>query len=161
MARKPSRGKLRILCAALLVLAGCQEQEQIRSYDVKKEAFDAAEQDALRMLAVMVPREDTVWFFKLLGAEQAVGEQVPTFDRFLQSVRFRDHDRKPITWTVPEGWRQMPGIVGMLRYAPLGGQGTGPGDHRHPATARARKTRVTTSIVGADNSASARSATRS
>jgi hypothetical protein len=123
MARKRSRN-LWILCAALLVLAGCYEQEQIRSYDVKKETFDGDEPNAQRLLAVMVPRPDTVWFFKLMGAEQAVGEQIQTFDRFLETVRFTDHERKPIQWTVPESWRQLPGMVG--RYATLRREGKGP-----------------------------------
>jgi hypothetical protein len=124
MARNRSRDKLCILCAALLALAGCQEQEQIRSYDVKKESFDAADSAAQRMLAVMVPREENVWFFKLMGAEQAVGEQVQTFDRFLTSVRFTDRERKPIQWTAPEGWRELPGGVG--RHATLRREGKGP-----------------------------------
>ena len=124
MAWKPARGNLWILCAALLVLAGCQEQEQIRSYDVTKASFDSAEPETLRMLAVMTPREDTVWFFKLMGPERAVGEQVQTFDRFLGSVRFTDQDRKPIKWTTPEGWQKLPGAVG--RYATLRLEGKGP-----------------------------------
>jgi hypothetical protein len=111
MAWKPTlacRG-LWLICAAL-VLAGCQEQEPIRSYDVPKEppAIGAAAEKQ-RMLAVMVPREKEVWFFKLMGPEQAVAEAAPAFDRFVESIRFTDQEREPIRWTVPEGWKQIPG----------------------------------------------------
>lgn len=98
-----------MVCAGLL-LAGCQEQEQIRSYDVAKATVAAGPAPRKqRLLAVMVPRADHVWFFKLLGDEQAVGEQAPAFDRFLASVRFADQEGEPIKWTVPEGWKQIPG----------------------------------------------------
>jgi hypothetical protein len=116
MARKPSRGSPWLVCAALLGVAGCQEQEQIRSYTVSKEPLP-------RMLAVMVPRERDVWFFKLMGPEQAVGEQVKVFDHFVELIRFTEKEREPIKWTVPEGWRQLPAAGG--RYATLRLEGKG------------------------------------
>jgi hypothetical protein len=107
-----------IICAGL-VGTGCQEQEQIRSYDVPKESVaGGAAVERQRLLAVMVPREQHVWFFKLMGAEQAVSEATPAFDRFLASVHFTDQEREPIQWTVPEGWKSIPGageLYGRLR----------------------------------------------
>jgi hypothetical protein len=95
---------------AALFLSGCQEQEMIRSYTVSKESFDfgpsAAKQ---RMLAVMVPQEKEVWFFKLMGPEQAVGEQVTAFDRFVDSVRFTKDDKEPLKFSVPDGWKKLAG----------------------------------------------------
>jgi hypothetical protein len=116
-----SRRSFCFVCAAL-ALAGCQGQEQIRSYDVPKESLAVAPPaEKQRMLAVMAPGDKNVWFFKLMGAEQAVGELVPVFDRFVASVRFTDHEREPVTWTVPEGWKQIPG-AGEL-YARLHKEG--------------------------------------
>jgi len=113
-----------IVCAAL-VLVGCQEQEQIRSYDVPKEtATVGASAEKQRLLAVMVPHADHVWFFKLMGNAQAVGEQAPVFDRFITSIRFTDQQREPVQWAVPEGWNQIPG-AGEL-YARLRQDGKNP-----------------------------------
>ncbi len=124
MARNRFRRNYWLPCAALLILAGCQEQEQIRSYTAPKVSIGGSAAEAVRLLAVMVPREKNVWFFKLMGPEQAVGEQVKTFDRFLASVRFTDQEREPVQWTVPDGWRQVPGAG--ERYATLRRQGEGP-----------------------------------
>ncbi|HTU91606.1 MAG TPA: hypothetical protein VMF69_16100 [Gemmataceae bacterium] len=99
-----------LLCA-ILAMAGCQEQEQIRSYDVPKEpGISAVPRERQRLLAVMVPRPKHVWFFKLMGTEQAVADVAPAFDRFLDSVRFTDEEREPIQWTLPDGWKQTPGV---------------------------------------------------
>jgi hypothetical protein len=111
-----------LVCAAL-VLVGCQEQEQIRSYDVSKEPQSVGEREKQRLLAVMVPREKNVWFFKLIGTEQAVADVVPSFDRFLDSIRFTDEEREPIEWKLPDGWKQILG-VGEL-YARLRKEGDG------------------------------------
>lgn len=94
----------------VLALVGCQEQEQIRSYDVQKEPLAVgAPTEKQRLLAVMVAREKHVWFFKLMGTEQDVAEVIPAFDRFLDSVRFTDQEREPIQWANPDGWKQTQG----------------------------------------------------
>ncbi len=112
-----------LICAALAV-AGCQEQEQIRSYDVPKEPLAiAAKTQKQRMLAVMVPREKDVWFFKLMGSEQAVADATPAFDRFVESVRFTDNEREPIQWKTPDGWKQIAGAD--VLYARLRKDGDG------------------------------------
>jgi hypothetical protein len=41
-----------------------------------------------RILAVMVPREDTTWFFKMRGPAELVGRQKSAFESFVSSVRF-------------------------------------------------------------------------
>jgi hypothetical protein len=108
MACKPSGGSRLILCLALLALAGCREQEQIHSYDVSKEPLAVgAPAEKQRLLAVMVPHQKDVWFFKLMGPEQAVSEQVQTFDRFIESLRFQGQAGEAVTWTKPEGWKRI------------------------------------------------------
>jgi hypothetical protein len=42
----------------------------------------------LRILAVVVPRGDTTWFFKMRGPADLVGRQKPAFEAFLATVRF-------------------------------------------------------------------------
>ena len=125
MAWKPTLARRSFwLVCAVLALSGCGEQEQIRSYDVPKEPPSlGAVKEKQRLLAVMVPREEQVWFFKLMGPEQAVADAVPAFDRFVGSVRFTDKQREPIQWTVPEGWKEMPS--GGVLYARLRKEGDG------------------------------------
>ena len=99
----------------LLALVGCQNQDEIRHYQVPH-----AE---LRLLAAMVPHGDNAWFFKVLGPAPAVEEQKDRFDRFMRSVRFTGDKERPLTWTVPEGWHQeaketkVQQVPGLERYA--------------------------------------------
>jgi hypothetical protein len=98
----------------LAALAGCQE-DVIRHYQAPKES--TLEPPSKRMLAVMVPRGQDVWFFKFFGPRRAVSEHEADFDSLIRSVKFQDKANEPITWTTPEGWRQQLG--GELRYATL------------------------------------------
>lgn len=87
-----------IVCAGLLA-SGCQEQEPIREYSVPKEP-------PVRLLAVMVPGEDTTWFFKLMGPAPEVAKHEQAFDAFVASVQFAKAGREPLQWTVPEDWSE-------------------------------------------------------
>jgi hypothetical protein len=108
MPRKPSLPRLGlwIVCAGLVLTAGCQEQESIRHYVAPKESMP--EPARVRMLAVMVPRDKEVWFFKLMGPEKAVREQVDTFDRFVASVHFFGIGSARYDATL-QGWQELPG----------------------------------------------------
>src|SRR5207253_196455 len=53
----------------------------------------------------------------LAGPVSQVDEHKEAFDQFIRSVRFVDNAERPITWTVPEGWRAGP--ASNLRYATL------------------------------------------
>jgi hypothetical protein len=101
-----------VLCvcglASLLVL-GCQQEEEIRRYQVPKETPAEKRPSAegnVRLLAAILPHAGDTWFFKLVGPTSEVTANEPTFDRFLQSVRFPEAGAEPITWTVPEGWQR-------------------------------------------------------
>lgn len=106
--------------AALLWLAGCQDEE-IRRYQVPKPETlqkDVPTTDKLqRLLGLIVPHGDRVWFFKLVGPQQLIAEQEEKFDGFIQTIRFQESRAEPITWKVPDGWQQEAG-AGM-RYATL------------------------------------------
>jgi hypothetical protein len=100
------------------VLAGCQQSDEIRRYQVPR-----VEPPEFRLLGAMVSHGDHAWFFKVLGPAPAVAEQKDPFDRFLHSVRFTGKSDPPLTWTVPQGWREEPKgakreqMPGMERYA--------------------------------------------
>jgi hypothetical protein len=103
-----------------LMLAGC-EKDEIRHYRVPHEepprmvAAGNPEHAPRRLLGAMLPYKDRVWFFKLLGPPEEIDTLKPTFEQFLQTVRFADDQAKPVTWTLPEGWKEGPGD--KMRYA--------------------------------------------
>ncbi len=100
MAWKPflSRRNLCLVSAAF-VLSGCRKQEEIHEYSVPKEP-------PVRLLAVLVPRDDSTWFFKLIGPASEVAKHVKAFDGFVASVHFTNRAGSPIEWTVPDGWSE-------------------------------------------------------
>ncbi|HTU89354.1 MAG TPA: hypothetical protein VMF69_04580 [Gemmataceae bacterium] len=113
MAWKPSLPRCFWIVCAGLVLTGCQEQEQVREYTVPKEP-------PVRLRAVMVPRANVTWFFKLMGPAPEVAKHVRTFDAFVASVRFPGPGKASIEWTVPDDWDEEHGderFYAVLRFA--------------------------------------------
>ena len=71
-----------------------------------------------RLLGAIFPRGDQhAWVFKLTGPDALVQEHADAFERFIRTVRIVDKPEEPITWTLPDGWRRMPGD--KFRYATL------------------------------------------
>lgn len=114
--------------AWLCLVLGCSQHDPITSYKVRKpELVDpmlvslatpppAAATDQ-QTLGLIVPVGDTSWFFKLTGEARTVQAQEAVFDAFLQSIKFsQPPDTKP-SWTLPEGWQQLPGS--QFRYATI------------------------------------------
>lgn len=99
------------LVAMLGVLAGCQD-DAVRSREVPKPVPISH-----RTLAVLVPRSDATWFFKLSGPESAVAADEAAFDAFVGSAVFAEGD-KPVRWTLPEGWRLDPGGKSRSKMIP-------------------------------------------
>jgi hypothetical protein len=58
--------------------------------------------------AVRAADEGQSWFFKMMGPAEAVGKQEAAFDEFLASTDFADKADKPVSWKLPEGWRDGP-----------------------------------------------------
>jgi len=89
---------IRVLCllltVAFLSALGCRREEQIESYNVPKKAVRqvapaaAFVQAADRMLAAVLTRSRTFWFFKLTVDRGLVAAQRDKFASFLKSVRF-------------------------------------------------------------------------
>jgi hypothetical protein len=96
-------------CLLALTLAGCQDPDEIRRYQV------ARQEAKIRLLGAIFPREDRTWFFKLMGPVAAVEENATAFHQFIESVRFTGDKMKPVRWTAPEGWREEKGTG--LRHA--------------------------------------------
>jgi hypothetical protein len=96
-----------VLTASLFAaeLAGCHSQDEIRRYQVPRVEGTKAKAPP-RMLAAMLPHQEQMWFFKMVGPEQIVAEQKEKFEGFIGSIRFTDKGDVPLTWTVPEGWRE-------------------------------------------------------
>jgi hypothetical protein len=123
MARLPV---LLTIVSLLAATGGCRREDEIRQYTIPKQAesdrlagrgADAA--GPQRMLAAIVMQPSQGWFFKLMGAEEAINARADEFDAFLRSVRFRDDAPQ---WSLPSGWREEPGS--QFRYATLKIDGT-------------------------------------
>jgi hypothetical protein len=67
------------------------------------------------MLAVILPKGDQVWFFKVTGPEQAVEDIEPTFREFVREIEFSAG--VPVLEELPEGWRR--GGEKPLRFASI------------------------------------------
>lgn len=109
--RLPLRSIGCIVALTGLILAGCGQEESIRSYEVAKSA--AEPQD--RMLGAIVPKGEQAWFFKLTVPTQVAGDLAAPFMTFVKSIQF-DANGSP-QWTLPAGWKQGPGNA--MRFATL------------------------------------------
>jgi hypothetical protein len=114
----------------LLLVNGCKEADEIRSYSVAK---PPPPPKSHRMLAAVVPDElsaeekaakaaqkagdedsgkakeppmSQAWFFKVLGPVEQVNAAAAAFDQFIASVRIGDEDLPK--WELPEGWTAAP-----------------------------------------------------
>src|SRR5215471_18462694 len=87
------------LAAALVILVGCEQHDQIVSYTVPKpELIDptltnaanatAATSGEQQTLGLIVPVGNVGWFFKLTGLVRAVEPQHQAFLQFIMSIRF-------------------------------------------------------------------------
>jgi hypothetical protein len=112
--------KCSLVAAGVLagLVLGCGDNEEIQRYRAPKaETIDgSASAGKSRMIGAIVPHGDRTWFFKLVGPVELIEGHRQQFDRFLESVHFTGDDDEPVTWKVPDGWREERGRGGM-RYA--------------------------------------------
>jgi hypothetical protein len=112
----PTRLSFLNLLLTLLLLAGCQKPDDIVRYSVarppqSRTAADTADDSADewipgQILGAIVPQGERTWFFKLIGPLDEVKPQLEPFLAFMKSVRFT---KKGPEWSLPEGWKQLPG----------------------------------------------------
>lgn len=99
------------LLAALLFAAGCGAEPEIRQYTVdtrQPEQFETQQ----RLLGAIVPQEDAVWFFKVVGPAEQVDPHAGDIRRWVASVQFEQG--KPVL-DVPDQWERRP--ASSMRYA--------------------------------------------
>lgn len=122
-----------------MLLSGCDRQEKITTYTVPKhetlqnQAFlddNAVRHPKVqRMIGVVLPHAQALWFFKLEGDVDAVAAKEPEVRQFLTTVGFvaqpektadgRPDSDKPV-WKLPEGWKELPSGPGnAMRFVTL------------------------------------------
>jgi hypothetical protein len=111
-----------LLLSLLLVVGGLlvllrRDEGTIRRYEVER----PPPRD--RMLGAIIPRGDRAWFFKLSGAYADVTVHADRFRELLRSVRFGPEPSSEPSWTLPDGWRSLPG--NQMRFATLEMEGSG------------------------------------
>ncbi|MBC7818285.1 MAG: hypothetical protein IAG10_15470, partial [Planctomycetaceae bacterium] len=109
---------------ALALLSGCQKQDEISRYTVKK--MPVVERPAKaqnppgpprrpaghgpgmneRMLGAIASQGRTFWVFKVAGPKDTVADQMPHFLSLIQSLKFGKDEALPPEWTLPEGWTE-------------------------------------------------------
>lgn len=102
------------------MLPGCEESQQIRSYQVPHSGADQGKgaSNAPRMLlGAIVPHGGQSWFFKAVGPPDVVEPEQEHFLQFVRSLQFPGGTQVAPTWTLPEGWEQQAGSG--MRYATL------------------------------------------
>ncbi len=68
-----------------------------------------------RMLAAALLKDESAWFFKLTGPDEAVAAQQDRFMKMIESIHFAKNGDPQ--WTTPDGWRQQAGSG--MRFATL------------------------------------------
>lgn len=106
---RKSLSALIIFGFSVVFIAGC-EQEPIQTYRVQR--------PKTRLLGAIIPRADKVWFVKMTGSAEATADAQPAFDAFLASIKFKDDENQPMSWTLPNGWTQEE-RRSQLRYATI------------------------------------------
>lgn len=67
------------------------------------------------MLAVMLPKDTDVWFFKITGSEKSVESIESTFQKFVEDLQFAEG--VPVLKDLPDGWKR--GGDKSMRYATI------------------------------------------
>ena len=135
-----------LILAGIGVLPGCQKQDEITRYTVKKllpvekeaaadpsarddvfpmsrsgdqqePSADQGPPDRDRMLAAIVPHGKMAWFFKMTGPREAVADKMEDFLLIIGSLKFAEGNDSPPEWKLPEGWTSEKG--NGLRFATL------------------------------------------
>ncbi len=100
-----------------------------------------------RTTAVILPRNDTLWFIKMSGEESIVAKEQDAFKGFIRTLSFHDEEHEPAAasastpetapppasaadpekskWPAPTGWQELaPGQMVMAAYKATKGAGT-------------------------------------
>lgn len=94
----------------LLLVGGCGPDPQVERFSIPKPIPPD------QMLAAMVWRDGSAWFYKVTGPNAAVREQAEAIEKFVGEVRYDPSTGQP-TWDSPPGWRTRFATPGDIRYA--------------------------------------------
>ncbi len=100
------------------LLAGCGEVPKIEQYQAPKVVRAAARPAAsvpTRLIGAIIPQQNEVWFLKLTAADAPAQALADPIRSIAASFRF-DAAGQP-SWTLPEGWQELPGD--SIRYKTL------------------------------------------
>ncbi|QDT63435.1 hypothetical protein [Calycomorphotria hydatis] len=121
----PRQGYCLLVLSLAGVLVGCGRGEGIETYVVPKPKVAPAVNVAAstdgnvgkpaRLIGTIIPQGEYAWFFKLMGPEKPVSDQMKSFLDMTQSIDFDDQNNP--TWKLPEGWSREAGSG--MRYATL------------------------------------------
>lgn len=100
--------------AGLALFSGCSGGEEISRYQAPKVETKLAAAGDDRMLSAMALHDNTAWFFKMTGPEEAVQKQAQPFESLVRSLRFEEGQPK---WDLPSGWKQEAGSA--IRFATI------------------------------------------
>ncbi len=114
-----------LVLAPLALLTGCQNDD-ITTYHAPRAETSTSNYGRKRLIAVIFPQDETMWVVKLIGPEKQVEPLVADFDKIVESVELTKDDAKPITWTVPPGWSELPGNKDRFTIAALKSPGDEP-----------------------------------
>lgn len=104
-----------VLPALVFTLTGCGDPD-IRTYTAPK-AQPVPAGYGYRIIGAMVPAEEPVWFFKMMGSESDIDGQEAAFDAFLSKVTFPDGPGGKPKWELSDGVREGP--PREMRYATI------------------------------------------
>jgi len=100
------------LAFVMLLLLGCQSEQQIESYTLDRKTSPrpplnapAVLEQLDHILVAIVPQDDRAWFFKLVGKAPAIERQREALDQFLATVQLADTSSDTPSWELPEGWK--------------------------------------------------------
>ena len=114
----PNSRLLHLCCVTALIVcvAGCEKQEEVTKITVPThESIQTPEHQRFlarrkyrpeRILAAIVPNNQSLWFFKIQGAPNDVESNAADFRSLLTSLKFKGELPR---WTLPSGWRELPG----------------------------------------------------
>lgn len=92
-----------ILAAVLACGIGCDSEPEIFQYQIPTAVPIVLQPEQDRMIAVMVPVGDQVWFYKLTGPKAAVDTVDQRFEEFVESLQY--DDQGPRLDALPDDWQ--------------------------------------------------------